>query len=53
MAAERWRSRPSVAAACTFLSGEIAVEIIERRAYLDYMEAVDSLEFVHEAAGGE
>jgi hypothetical protein len=43
-AAIRWRSRPSVAAARTF-SGEDALAHIERLAYLDYLAAVDSLEF--------
>ena len=37
-AAERWRSRPSVAAART-LSGDAALEILENRAWLDYEEA--------------
>jgi len=30
------------------MTPDTALEIIEHRAYLDYLEAVDSLEFAHE-----
>jgi len=41
-AAERWRSRPSVAAART-LNGAAALELIELRTRLDYLEAAGEL----------
>jgi hypothetical protein len=48
VAAERWRSRPSVAAS-RCMSGDAAYDAMERDAYLSYRQAVDSMEFVHEA----
>jgi len=48
-AAAQWRSRPSVAAARSFLRGEDAVEIIEHRAWLDLMAAIADVEIVHES----
>lgn len=42
VAAERWRSRGTRA-----LSGDVALDVLERRAYLDYRAAINALEFIH------
>jgi hypothetical protein len=52
-AAERWRSRASVAQART-MAGTVALEHLERRAWLDYAEAAgDAFDVVIEPRYGE